>query len=103
MLAAMEESRPSQDELFDRAIGAIEAAAQGKAELAEARAAFLEVAEFRPKGMEPELIPDGPEKSLGDAANTLKMALDAMEGDQRQLALSYVRVARIKLEAAREA
>lgn len=93
----------SDDDLFDRATGAIEAVVQGTGELADARAAFLEVSGFRPKGMEPDLSIQGPERAYGDAANSLKMALDALEGDQRQLALSYLKVARIKLEKAREA
>lgn len=99
----MESDLPTHDDLFDRAAEAIEAAAEGRGELADARAAYLEVSEFRPKGMEPELIEPGPEKAYGDAANSFKMAIDALEGDQIQLARSYLRVARIKLEKAREA
>ena len=90
------------DELFDKATNAVEAAANGKGALADARAAFLEIADFRPRGMFHDGAEDTPEKIYGAAANTLKMALDALEADQDTLALAYVKVARIKLDKARE-
>lgn len=97
----MDEGQPVHDQLFDTAVSAIEAAAQGEGELADARAAFLEVSDYRPRGMDPP--EEGPERTYGEAANSLKMALDALEGDQTQLAMSYIKVAKIKLEKAREA
>lgn len=103
MLGPMEEEPPDHDQAFDAACAAVEAAAQGTGELADARAAFMEISEFRPKGMEPEFQQPGPEKAYGDAANSLKMAIDALEGNQTELAMSYIRVAKIKLEKAREA
>ncbi|MGI8425807.1 MAG: hypothetical protein ACR2FO_02840 [Actinomycetota bacterium] len=90
------------DELFDKVAKAIEAAAEGKGTLAEARAASLEIAEFRPRGMFNDGSEDTPERIYGAAANTFKMALDALEADQETLALQYVKVARIKLDKARE-
>jgi len=97
-----DENELIDDELFDKTMTAIEAAAEGKGTLADARAAFLEIADFRPRGMFDDGAEDSPEKIYGAAANTFKMALDALEGDQETLALSYVKVAKIKLDKARE-
>lgn len=96
-----EEDQPSYDELFDKATVALEAVAEGTGDLNDARVAFMEISDFRPKGMEPERT-QGPEQHYGDAANSMKMAIDALEGDQRDLAKTYLKVAKIKLDKARE-
>ncbi len=96
-----EDNEPSHDEQFDKATAALEAAAEGTGDLNDARLAFMEVSDFRPKGMEPERT-DGPEQHYGDAANSMKMAIDALESNQRDLAKSYLKVAKIKLDKARE-
>jgi len=91
-----------EDEAFAKADAAIAAAAEGAGSLADARAAFLEIQEYRPKGMETDTS-KSPEALYGSAANTFKMALDALDGDQKHLARSYIKVARIKLEEAQQA
>ncbi len=81
-----------------------EAAVQGKVSVEEARAAFIPIEAFRPKGMydpEAEAAMDPAEKLYGDAVNCFKMALDALQSKQMELAGSYVRVAKLRLSQAR--
>ena len=96
---------PDDEELdpFAKAEETFEAAAEGKASIVEAREAMLLINDYRPRGMDPEESgpKDSPERLFSDAANSFKMALDALESEQQMLAKSYVKVAKIKLEKAR--
>ena len=88
---------------FAQAEKTFEAAAEGKASIVEAREAMLLINDYRPRGMDHEESgpKDSPERLFADAANSFKLALDALESEQQMLAKSYVNVAKIKLETAR--
>lgn len=82
-----------------------EAAVEDKATLDEVAAAMALVDDFRPRGMydpEREAEEDPVDLLYGEAANCYKMAYDALRAKEGQLARSYVRVASIKLDKARE-
>lgn len=83
-----------------------QAVVEGRASLDEAREAFAVIEPFRTKGMydpgeEPELSVE--EKLYSDAVNCFKMALDALQANQVELARSYLKVAKIKVRDARGA
>lgn len=81
-----------------------QAVLEGRADLDEAREAFSAIEPFREKGMpDPgeEVEQSMEDKLYSDAVNCFKMALDALQGDQVELARSYLKVAGIKLAEAR--
>lgn len=76
---------------------ALNAVIEGRGDIEEARRAFAALDETWPKAIYYQ--PETPEENLREEAfRCFKMTLDALEGDQKTLARSYMKVARIKLE-----
>ncbi|MGH2767950.1 MAG: DUF982 domain-containing protein [Actinomycetota bacterium] len=85
---------------IDHARAAVEAALEGRATVDEAREAFAGLKEFRMGMYTPEEL-DPLERIFQDAMDSLKLVLDALASDQRELARRYMQVAKIKLARAR--
>lgn len=92
----------AEEDPFVEAQAVFEAAAEGRSSISDAREAMMLISDYRPRGMDPEESGEigSEERHYADAANSFKMALDALEADQMMLAKSYINVAKIKLEKA---